>query len=388
MSKKVLIDVERRKYPYSGLGIYCQSLQRGLREAYDERKYSWDYLKLCFYGPESILDECSSREQLIRHHHWHKRFNPGLWGFTLVHVTHQLQRYLPLSYNRCAKVVVTLHDLNFLHEPLPERRLKKRLRDTRLNLERADVIICISEFVRQDLERNKALFHFKPSVRIEVVYNGIIFSDEEPEPSERLLKAFSDRTAPDGGSTLGATEPSLPPYLLSIGELCEKKQQHLLIEAMRHLPAELCLVLVYSTCKEDYKDMTLELVQRLGLTDRVILLNTVSSAEKRWLLQHCQMYVHPSLAEGFGIPPVEAMHEGRPVCLSPLTSLPEVGGAEAYYFTELKPEAMARDILKGLEDYASQPDKSACLKQWSQRYDYRVMAASYIKLYAELLRGG
>ena len=54
--------------------------------------------------------------------------------------------------------------------------------------------------------------------------------------------------------------------------------------------------------------------------------------KKNALLQHCQALCQPSLAEGFGIPPIEAMAFGRPVFLSKCTSLPEIGAEEAFLF--------------------------------------------------------
>ena len=59
-----------------------------------------------------------------------------------------------------------------------------------------------------------------------------------------------------------------------------------------------------------------------------------------------------SLAEGFGLPVAEAMRLGKPVFLSRLTSLPEVGGAAAYYFEELEPAAMRLVLATGLVQHS------------------------------------
>src|SRR5207344_2364333 len=70
----------------------------------------------------------------------------------------------------------------------------------------------------------------------------------------------------------------------------------------------------------------------------------VSDARKSWLYAHCKAFLFPSLTEGFGLPPLEAMHFGKPVFLSKLTSLPEVGGDAAAYFDDFEPLSMRHGI--------------------------------------------
>jgi glycosyltransferase involved in cell wall biosynthesis len=68
----------------------------------------------------------------------------------------------------------------------------------------------------------------------------------------------------------------------------------------------------------------------------------VDDSVKAWLLANCEAFLFPSLAEGFGLPPLEAMHFGTPVFLSDRTSLPEVGGTQAGYFREFSASAMRK----------------------------------------------
>lgn len=352
MNQQVLVDVERLRYPNSGLGFFCHCLKQGLEEQEDAPS-------VVFYG-----DRVESSLGVRAFKSWHRLFNPTPSSFGLLHVTHQQQRYL-LNTPRC-KRLVTLHDLNFLFESLTPRRYRKVLHKVRRNLASADMIVCISRFVRQHLLDNLHLFELKPHVEIEVVYNGLIFD-----------KSLGVR--PEGWHLT-------QPYLLSIGVLQRKKQQHLLIEMLAFLPREFHLVLVYSDSKSDYLDYLRHLIDTLGLANRVHLLAQIAPQEKQFLLRNCHAYLHPSMAEGFGIPPVEAMALGRPVFLSRYTSLPEIGGEEAYYFDELTPRTMARALMNGLKDFASDPDKSRRLRFWAHRYDYRTMARTYAALYEQLLK--
>jgi len=287
-------------------------------------------------------------------------------GYDLVHITHQRQHYFPQLWG--AKCIVTLHDLNFLTEPLPDSKRKKLLKLVASNLNRAHGIVCISEFVRHDLEQHRDLFQISEKIPITVVHNGIFLPEE--------------------GQASGFTrDPIVPnaPYLLALGVLHEKKQQHLLIPVLCHLPEELHLVLVYSEAKSEYLSKIQRMIQQYRLEDRVHLFCAVSDVEKASLLHHCRALLQPSIAEGFGLPVVEAMALGKPIFLRPATSLPEVGGEVAYYFDEVSPEAIAKTIIGGLSAYDIAPSQAEALRARARLFDYRRMAQGYLQFYHEIL---
>ncbi|MBF1378258.1 MAG: glycosyltransferase, partial [Porphyromonadaceae bacterium] len=126
-------------------------------------------------------------------------------------------------------------------------------------------------------------------------------------------------------------------------------------------------------------------IQQYRLEDRVHLLCAVSDVEKASLLQHCRALLQPSIAEGFGLPVVEAMALGKPIFLRPATSLPEVGGDVAYYFDEVSPEAIAGTILSGLSAYDMSPSQAEALRARARLFDYRRMAQGYLQFYHEIL---
>ena len=183
------------------------------------------------------------------------------------------------------------------------------------------------------------------------------------------------------------TEGILPdkPYLLALGVLFDKKQQHLLVEMLPHLPEDLHLVLVYSEAKPEYKAQIDEAIRRTGTAHRIHFYEAVSHEVKDTLLYHCTALVHPSKAEGFGLPVVEAMALGKPLFLRPMTSLPEIGGDVAYYFDEVSPEAIAGTILSGLSAYDMSPSQAEALRARARLFDYRRMAQGYLQFYHEIL---
>jgi glycosyltransferase involved in cell wall biosynthesis len=174
-------------------------------------------------------------------------------------------------------------------------------------------------------------------------------------------------------------------YLLSVGVLFPKKNQLVLLDFLAK--TDLDLVLVASSSKPDYKNLFLEKMKDLKLEKRVHILESVEENDKFFLLQNCEAYVHPSLAEGFGIPPLEAFYFGKPVFLSRLTSLPEIGGDLAFYFDDFSSETMAATFAEGMEIFNS--DRQNLEKKYRARaleFSYPNMAENYLKVYQKLLK--
>ena len=87
------------------------------------------------------------------------------------------------------------------------------------------------------------------------------------------------------------------------------------------------------------------------------------------------------LCEGFGLPPVEAMYFGKPVYLSTLTSLPEIGGGQAFYWDSLLPQDMAEKVRATLPF----PPDSRAVRQHASQFDWDTCAEEYIRYYLDIL---
>ena len=109
------------------------------------------------------------------------------------------------------------------------------------------------------------------------------------------------------------------------------------------------------------------------------MLGKVSDNERRWLYAHCQGLLFPSIAEGFGLPVIEAMQWGKPVFCSNKTSLPEVGSIHAHYFTDFNPDHMADIIQRGMADFT--PEKAKAEKDYAATFDYDNHMRQYLELY-------
>ena len=357
MKLNILIDVERLKYPKSGIANVCRSLVKGFSESKSEMSYS-------FYGPENNIPEVGTKNNIINWKFWQKFLPIHTQKFQLIHVGHQLSDYFH-TVKKNQKKVVTLHDLNFLHDQSSASKVAKTKNLVQKNIGNADAIVCISEFAKTDFESNKSLFTLKKNVITEVIYNGLIFPEANiPDFSSKF--SFLDKK-----------------FMLTIGVLFPKKNQKVLLDLLVQNDRD--LVLVTSASKTGYKEEFLARIKELNLENRVHILENISNDEKYFLLQKCEAYVHPSLAEGFGIPPVEAMYFGKPVFLSRLTSLPEIGGDLAFFFDDFSGEKMNEMYLKGMEIYQNDSEMPSKLHQHALKFGYKKMAESYENLYRKLL---
>jgi glycosyltransferase involved in cell wall biosynthesis len=136
--------------------------------------------------------------------------------------------------------------------------------------------------------------------------------------------------------------------LLCVAAKRPHKNQELLVDALGRLPDDVMLVLVGHD--EGYGAELKARAARLGVADRVRLLEGVSDAELEALWQAASCAAFPTLAEGFGLPVLEAMRRGVPVACSDIPVLHEVGGSAARYFDPADAGDAARAIAASLDD--------------------------------------
>ncbi len=297
-----------------------------------------------------------SAASYVVHSKLHRWFFPGARRYDLVHFSDQFCRFGPERVR--AKTVLTIHDLNQVYElPAGSRKLTKFMKRMGKRIAGADRIGVGSHFVGADVVR-----HF-PEARdkINVIHPGTDFS-----------------SAPEGHRP-----HYVPPgkFLFTIGMLCVKKNFHVLVPLLRGNTRTLVIA---GITKGDYKQKIIDEAAAYGVSDRVIITGPVSEQDKNWYYANCEAFVFPSLAEGFGLPVIEAMHHGRPVFLSRLTCLPEVGGEAAYYFEHFEPDHMVSVLEKGLLDFAAN-DGATAARRNAARFTWEKMASGYLALYRSCL---
>lgn len=344
----IAFDCERMKYPYTGLFEYCLQLGLSLREetsAQDQISY---YLR---QGDQRYFNQHS---KFLFRKIFHKLSFPNYKDTDLWHITHQTSVYVPQSPK--IKKVVTIHDLNFLYENKSPWKQKEYLKQHQRNIDRSDHIIAISNYTKNDIVEHLNT-RDKP---VSVIYNGC-------------------NALPIGA--VPAYQPQRP-FLLALGTVNAKKNFHVLVPLLKDNDQELIIAGRIDTA---YKQIIDSAAAFHGVAERVKIIGTVSDQEKSWYYQHCEAFLFPSLAEGFGIPPIEAMRFGKPVFLSDSTSLPEIGGSVAYYFNNFDPDDMRRVYQQGMNDYNHKKPSSAIINHALQ-FDWSASAKAYWKIYRSILK--
>lgn len=240
-------------------------------------------------------------------------------GCDLVHVPHLfwLPRHLPCPY------VLTVHDmLEHMYRARGGSGLKRSLHFnlTRRVVQRAARIFAVSRFTKSEVEK---LFGIEPG-RIEVIYNAI---------DQRFLAGH----ASDADRLFLAERYQVTyPFLLYAGRISPHKNLVRIIEAFSALKAELTKHDMYPDLKliiigdelSKHPDLRRTVI-RGGVHNDVRFLGFVPIEVLRIFYDAAKVFVFPSLYEGFGLPPLEAMAHGTPVLTSNTSSIPEVVGEAA-----------------------------------------------------------
>lgn len=236
---------------------------------------------------------------------------------------------VPLWHPR--RTVVTIHDIGYLEYPQAHTRLSRLYLhlSTIFSARTAKRVIAISEATKRDLVRRYGI----PSSKIAVVYHG-------RDPGFRPVRdeqAIDEVAARYGVST---------PYCIHVGTLQPRKNLGLLVDAWAELrermekPPQLLLAGRRGWLYESLFAAVEE--RRLG--DLVKFADYVEQADLPALYSGALALVFPSLYEGFGLPPLEAMSCGTPVVASNATSLPEVVGQAGLLLDPRDPHAWAEAV--------------------------------------------
>lgn len=350
--KKIIFDCERMKYPDTGLYHYCLNLGK-----YLEKNIWLQKEELFFYTPPGEQRWSYTKTNHITQNPLQKFVLPPLGSFDIWHSTYQNTHYMPLL-NKRIRVVLSIHDLNFLYdEKKSPAKKQKYLRYLQSLINRADALVCISEFSKKDVlqhcdTKNKPLY---------VIHNG----------SNLLQKP---------ALTLKSYKPKRP-FLFSIGVINRKKNFHVLLPLLQQNTME--LLIAGKNDDENYLSFIHERSRDLGVQDNVHFLGRVSETEKSWYFNNCSAFAFPSISEGFGLPVVEAMSCGKPLFLSDRTALPEIGGDVSFYFHDFNPEHVQRVFDLGMLSYNTN-GLSKKIKERSYNFNWHKAARQYLEVYRSL----
>ncbi len=346
MKPRVALNALFLHYPHSGTGRYLQQLV----ECGDR----WADLTLLGASafPPKVAVPASAALRLVRTPLDRRSANLAkVWleqvGFgraarelraDLIHYPYFAAPLLPSR-----PTVVTVHDLVPLSRPEYRRTAAQVLYTTLVarGLRSATTVITDSEASARDLRLRLAL----PRAKIRVIPLGV-------DPRFRPLTGAEERAWAAG---VRARHGLTSPYVLYVGGFDRRKNVASLLVAFARLRQEgrssHRLVLIGAPRKGDplFYDPGPDL-PRLGLVDAVVSTGPLADDELRAFLGGADVFVFPSLDEGFGLPPLEAMACGAPVVCSNASSLPEVVGDAGLLVDPTDVDGMAQAIARILDD--------------------------------------
>lgn len=363
---KIAFDAKRFFNNASGLGNYSRDLIRILSEYFPENLYFLLNKNQSERGKE-ILNSQNVLFVKTSNGNFSRQLKMGKDAQNVeAHIFHGLSGELPLQWNqKPIKKVVTIHDLIFMRYPkfypLIERKI--HLWKFRKAAKIADLIIVISEQTKKDL-----LHYLNVSEsKIRVVYQGCHESFKQISSQEFLYEIQSKFKLPER-------------FVLNVGTIEERKNLLNIIKALQE--TQIPLVVVGKKQKKYFKKIKKELQK--NRVD-VQFLEDVSMQELAAIYRLADVFIYPSLYEGFGIPVIEALFSETPVITSNLSSLPEAGGKNSLYVDPKNVEDIKAKILFLWYNESERKRRAEKSLEHAQKFQDEKIAHDLMRIYKEVL---
>ena len=373
----MLIGFDIRRIDAFGVGTYIKNLVR----AFARRGPGHEYVLVGGHRAQSLLEDLPSNFRLevsekgynsldnhLRFQFLLRQISPELF-----HVPHRVAPYfMPGPY------VVTVHDLDkiIFPESFGSRlRAEVRFRMLRHGLSRAERVITVSRATQRDLTRLIGI----PEDRIDVVPNAIddqFLGSDTPEDCRRTLERYQVDY----------------PFLLYVGNIQPQKNLPRLVEAFAVVQAELdqhprwrdLRLLIIGDYLTAHPDLRRSVI-RSRVQQKVRFLGFVPVDTLRIFYRSAAAFVFPSLYEGFGLPPLEAMAQGTPVVTSNVSSLPEVVGDAAVLVNPENIFEISRGIRQALLDDSLRDSLAERGRRQVARFSWDRAADRVLEIYREVI---
>lgn len=337
------IDLSPAVHHHAGLGRYAHELTNALIQIDSTNQYSAFFHDPSPHAcPDAPLDTMPAHRISLGAKPW--RMSVLLAYLTGVNmdrwmprgdIFHATEHLLPPM--RVQKSVFTIHDLIFRFFPeyhLPLNRWYLSLMLPRF-MRRANAIIAVSEHTRRDVSKLMGI----PAEKITVIYEGVHSRFSPTHDANLLAQVRAKYHLPNS-------------FILYFSTIEPRKNVLGLLDAFQSLLSNNSDIpdLVIAGRKGWMYEPVFQRVHELGLESRVHFTDWIDEADTPALISAAKMFVYPSLYEGFGLPPLEAMACGTPVICSNAASLPEVVGDAALLVNPKSVDEIARAIKQVLSN--------------------------------------
>jgi len=244
-----------------------------------------------------------------------------------VDIFHGLSGEIPSGINKTGiKTIVTVHDLIFLEHPELYKPIDRFIYNLKFKkaCQKADLIVSISEHTKKDIIKH---YNINPE-KIKVVYQGCHPAVKQTIPDLDKHKLKEKLNLPDN-------------FLLNVGTIERRKNQETIVKALSLLDDE---KLVIVGRKTKYFETIKKIIDDNNLQERVFFLEGLTMNELATLYQMADIFIYPSLYEGFGIPIIESLFSGTPVITTYGGVFPEAGGPDSLYVNPHNPQEIVEKV--------------------------------------------
>jgi len=370
----VAVDATAVRSPEHGIGTYVANLLKHLVEVEDANHYV-TFMTAKAVSSLNTTGVTGKRASFCRvtanrplRLLWERFLLPGAAARKGANLLWGCHNSLPAG-KRCPQVV-TVHDIGMLTLPhyYPASKVGYFRKAIAHAVAQADVVVAVSEFTASELVKHLDV----PRARIRVVHNGVgpqfqplkdpevrqavrdrygiperfIFSLGVPEPKKNLARLL------DAYSTLKRREPSIPRLVIGGGRRYGWKNRE-----------------IYS--------------QAESMSESVVLTDFIAPADLPAVYAMADLFVFPTLYEGFGLPPLEALACGTPVLSSRVASIPEVLGEAAVLVDPGSTDRIAEGILLLLANSRLRAELRTRGLQQASRFTWRKAARSLVDVFSD-----
>jgi len=359
--KKVFLETHNLKNLNTGFGQFNLHLAKALN---DESEFLNDHEVILNCSNTDAKREIGSKlsynnySPLSRYPFFRIKRKFDLW-----HSVNQNTKIEPFSNQ--IPYLLTVHDINFMEEK-KGKSLDSKIKLFKEKLNRSSALVYISEYTKQQTHR-----HFDvPNIPEYIIYNG------NPITNNNLVVTETGYNQKE----------SMRPFIFTIGQVDQKKNMHTLVDMIKYLKG--INLIIAGGLKSEYADKLKLKIKEEKLEERVFLVGRINEEDKIFYYKNCMAFAFPSLREGFGLPVIEAMAFGKPVFLSNLSSLPEIGGNHSFYWENFDPKYMANVFEDGMSRYDdNQKQYISAYIEHAKSFSWEKAAKEYIKVYSSILEG-
>ena len=364
---KIAYDAKRFFQNTSGLGNYSRDLVRILATYFPENSYVLFNKKKTDKGKE-ILSLASVFFQKISKGWLARQLHMGTDAQNAdVDIFHGLSGELPLKWNKKPiKKIVSIHDLIFVRYPEFYSFFDRKIHFWKFKkaCESADLVIAISEQTKRDIIDFLKISESK----IRVVYQGCHHAFKESF-DENLAQELS-------------LKHQLPErFILNVGTIEERKNLLNIVKAIDGTGIPLVVV----GKKTKYFEKVKNYILKNKLQKQVYVLENISIAELATLYKMADIFVYPSLFEGFGIPIIEALFSKTPVITSNISCLPEAGGPNSMYVNPMDFADLKSKITFLWDNESERKRRAEKSFEFTQKFSDQSIAKDLMKVYREIL---